>query len=79
MGNDPELSQNTVFGDACKTFTRGYGIACWLLSLEFRKELKLEREMAVSRWYLGPRTWVTDERLSVDRGDERIEAWSWAI
>lgn len=50
MGNDSELSH--VFEDACKTFTRGYEIGCWLLSLEFRRELKLERELSVSRWYL---------------------------
>lgn len=50
MGNDPELSH--VFGDTWKTFTRGYEIGCWLLSLEFRRELKLERELTVFRWYL---------------------------
>lgn len=56
MGLVTELRH--VFGDACKTFTRGYGIGCWLLSLELRRELKLEREMAVSRWYSGLRAWV---------------------
>lgn len=68
-----------MVGDACKTFTRRYGIASWLLSLEIRTEFKLDREMAVSRWYLGPRAWVVDEGLNVDRGEERIEAWSWTI
>lgn len=76
MGNDPELSQ--VFGDACKTFTRRY-VGCWLLSLEFRRELKLERQTAVSRWNLGPRVWVVDEGLNVERRAERTKAWCWTI
>lgn len=51
----------------------------WSRQLEFRRKLKQEREISVSRWHLEPRAWVADEGVSVDREEERREALSWVI